>query len=216
VDAAQSSGVIEIDVEEQGITILCASSHKGLMGPPGAGLLYVSPEVEIEPLVAGGTGSASEDLEMPGAYPDHLEAGTLPGPAIAGLAAGIEWVKAQGLAKIRNHKDALCDSFLDWAEKNEAIKVYGGRRTSGALRTGVISFSLNGVAPAVVADELDRRWGVAVRAGLHCAALAHHSLGTLSDGLVRVSFGCFNSQADVERLTKALESLSRTVSGISS
>ncbi|MBX9877966.1 MAG: aminotransferase class V-fold PLP-dependent enzyme [Candidatus Obscuribacterales bacterium] len=125
VDAAQSAGVIEQNIDDLGISIWCASGHKGLMGPPGVGLLYVKSSIEIEPLISGGTGSNSENFAMPSDYPDHLEAGTLPGPAILGLAAGVKFLADSGIAKIAEHELRLAAKFLDWAETQPHIHIYG-------------------------------------------------------------------------------------------
>jgi len=202
IDAAQSAGIVETNIEKLNVSIWCASGHKGLMGPSGIGLLYVNPSVELEPLISGGTGSQSEDLHMPREYPDHLEAGTLPGPAIAGLAAGIEWLKQTSLAEISRHEMELAEKFLEWAGKQPHIHIYGPKTTAGRL--AVISFSVDGTTPDKVADILDSRYGIAVRPGLHCAGAAHKTLGTLDSGLIRASFGWFNTDSDVEYFCQAL------------
>ena len=205
VDAAQSAGFTESNIDSLGITIWCASGHKGLMGLPGVGLLYVSPEVELDPLIAGGTGSGSEELAMPEFYPDHLEAGTIAGPAIVGLAAGVEWLKAKSLQSVRAHERALAQRFLDWAAGVKWLKLYGPE--SAGARTGTVAFQVEQVGADRLADLLDQEHGIAVRSGLHCAANAHRALGTLGSGLVRASFGSFNSTGEVDRLSDALENL---------
>jgi len=205
VDAAQSAGFVESRIEELGISMWCASGHKGLMGPPGVGVLYVSSNVDLEPLIAGGTGSRSEDLEMPPAYPDKLEAGTLPGPAIVALGAGVSWLEATGLTNVREHETALADRFLTWAADCRQLHVYGAGR--GARRTGIVAFQVRDVTADRVADVLDRDCGIAVRSGLHCASLAHRALGTIETGLVRASFGYFNTLYEVDELCRALENI---------
>ncbi len=205
VDAAQSAGTIEQNIDSMGISIWCASGHKGLMGPAGVGLLYVHPSIELEPLISGGTGSQSEVLEMPDEYPDHLEAGTLPAPAIIGLAAGVKWIADTGLAKIAEHEMALAAKFISWAQKQSHIHIYGPKTTAGRL--AVVSFSVDGMTPDQVADILDNQYGIAVRPGLHCAAATHKSLGTLDSGLTRASFGWFNTESDVEYFCQALSEI---------
>lgn len=206
VDAAQSAGWTSHQLDGLGVSLWCASGHKGLFGPPGVGLLYVSPEVEVEPLIAGGTGSRSEQLEMPEHYPDRLEAGTLPGPAIAGLGAGVAWLEQTGLERVRSHERNLVERFVSWAQSSGSVEVYGPG--PGGNRTGIVAFKVKGVSPDRVADRLDRDWGIAVRAGLHCAAQAHKALGTLATGLVRASFGYFNTVDEVDELCCALETIS--------
>jgi cysteine desulfurase family protein len=206
VDAAQSAGWTGHELDALGVSLWCASGHKGLFGPPGAGLLYVSPQVELEPLIAGGTGSRSEQLEMPDHYPDRLEAGTLPGPAIAGLGAGVAWLEQTGLKRVRSHELNLAERFLAWAQASGCIDVYGPG--PGSKRTAIVSFNVKGVSADRVADLLDRNWGIAVRAGLHCAAQAHKALGTSATGLVRASFGYFNTADEVDELCRALAIIS--------
>lgn len=205
VDAAQSAGVIKQDIDDLGISIWCASGHKGLMGPPGVGLLYVKASMEIEPLISGGTGSNSENFAMPSDYPDHLEAGTLPGPAILGLAAGVKFLADIGIAKIAEHELTLAANFLAWAERQPHIHIYGPKSVAGRL--AVVAFSVDGMTPDKVADILDSRYGIAVRPGLHCAAAAHRTLGTVDAGLVRASFGWFNTESDVEYFCQALSEI---------
>ena len=202
VDAAQSAGTIEQNIGSMPISIWCASGHKGLMGPAGVGLLYVHPSIELEPLISGGTGSQSESLAMPDEYPDHLEAGTLPGPAIIGLAAGVKWITETGLAKIAAHEMAMTAKFISWAQKQPHIHIYGPKTTAGRL--AVVSFAIDGMTPDKVADILDNQYGIAVRPGLHCASAAHSKLGTLNIGLTRASFGWFNTESDVEYFCQAL------------
>lgn len=202
VDAAQSAGIVEQNIEDLGITVWCASGHKGLMGPAGVGLLYVNPCVEIEPLISGGTGSQSEALCMPAEFPDHLEAGTLPGPAILGLAAGVKFLADTGIAEIADHEMALAQKFLTWAERQPHIHIYGPKTLESRL--AVISFSMDGMTADKVADILDEHYGIAVRPGLHCASAAHKTLGTIDTGLVRASFGWFNTESDVEYFCQAL------------
>jgi cysteine desulfurase family protein len=206
VDAAQSAGCVRSRIEELGVSIWCAPGHKGLLGAPGVGLLYVSPQVELTPLVAGGTGSGSEELSMPKCFPDRLESGTLAGPAIAGLSAAVDFLIERGPDNIARHERELAAQFIAWAAERPYIQLYG----PGAYaerRTGIVSFSMRGITPDRVADLLNRNFDIAVRAGLHCAAVAHQTLGTVATGLVRVSFGPFNKQSEVGALLSALESI---------
>ncbi len=206
VDAAQSAGCVQSRIDALAVSIWCAPGHKGLLGPPGVGLLYVSPKVELTPLIAGGTGSGSEDLAMPVTFPDSLESGTLAGPAIAALGAAVDYLSERGPDNIARHERKLAQQFLAWASQRPYIQLYGPGHDS-ERRTGIVSFSMNGVTPDRVADLLNRNFDIAVRSGLHCAAVAHKTLGTVATGLVRVSFGPFNKETEVTALSSALESI---------
>lgn len=217
VDAAQSAGRIQAPVAMDGISFWCASSHKGLMGPPGVGLLYVHEDYELTPLVSGGTGSASENLDMPEVFPDHMEAGTMAGQVIAALGAGVQWLEQTSVQQIIEHETALANKFLFWCWEQDGIEVYGSGRQQPveALHPAsamphaipVVSFNLKRLSSDRVADMLNREFGIAVRAGLHCAALAHKTLGTLNQGTVRASFGWFNTKDEVEILCDALATI---------
>lgn len=211
VDGAQTAGKLETALDSSGISFFCASGHKGLMGAPGVGVLYVAPDMPIVPLIAGGTGSRSESLEVPGEFPDRLEAGTSPGPAIAALAAGVHWLKTEGISTGLKAELYLTERFLVWARAQSYIKVFGPqnvRPENGVpVRMPVVAFSMDGISPSSLADMLDTEYGIAVRAGLHCAPLCHKQLGTLKEGLVRVSFGVFNVGNEVDALISALEKI---------
>ena len=211
VDAAQTAGKFAVNLDDSGISFFCASGHKGLMGAPGVGVLYVAPDAPIVPLIAGGTGSRSESLAVPTEFPDRLEAGTLPGPAIAALAAGVHWLKTEGINTGLKAELYLTERFLFWAKGQSYIKVFGSdkvRPEKGVpVRMPVVSFSMDGISPSLLADRLDTEYGIAVRAGLHCAPLCHEQLGTIGEGLVRVSFGVFNVGNEVEALISALEAI---------
>ena len=223
VDAAQTAGRFPSCLENDGITFWCASAHKGLMGPQGLGLLYVHSGYSLTPLVMGGTGSASEQLQMPDIYPDHLEPGTMPAFSIAGLNAGVSWLKNVGVNAVVRHENLLAHRFLNWALNASFIKVFGGPEKSdflddgdskGSQRTGktrlpTVSFQIHGRSADMVADYLDRDASIAVRSGLHCALQAHRALGTESSGLVRASFGFFNTIDDVDKLCETLEELGK-------
>lgn len=203
VDGAQVAGKLDVKLDDSGITFFCASGHKGLLGAPGVGLLYVAPDASLVPSILGGTGSRSESFEVPEEYPDHLEAGTLPGPAIAALAAGVHWLESEGVSTALKRELALTQRFLAWANGKDYIKVFGPPGTEN--RMPVVSFSMIDVHSSTLAERLDTEYGIAVRRGLHCASLCHEHLGTLKEGLVRASFGVFNIEAEVDTLTHALE-----------
>ncbi|MFN8659116.1 MAG: aminotransferase class V-fold PLP-dependent enzyme [Candidatus Obscuribacterales bacterium] len=203
VDAAQTAGRLPFSADALGVAAWCASGHKGLMGPPGVGLLYASPDLKLEPIIAGGTGSHSEDLQMPEELPDRYEVGTPNGPAIAGLGAAAHWIGQQGgFAVLTEKEQQLLKRFLDWAGTRPWLEILGA---FDAKRVATVSFRLPNVAPDMVASLLESDHGIAARSGLHCAQAAHLALGTLDTGAVRVSFGYFNKPEDVDALCTALD-----------
>lgn len=205
IDGAQTAGVFQAAVGK--LSYWCASAHKSLYGAPGLGLLYVNPAVDLEPFVLGGTGSNSEQMDMPLAYPDRLEAGSMAAPAIAALSAGVRFLKETGREKIAQHEMQLCRRFLNWLSERKQFEVAAA---GVEKRSPVVSFRSGVMDSSYIAERLDREFGICVRAGLHCAASAHRALGTLETGLVRVSFGYFNTEEEVDILLHALESISET------
>lgn len=215
IDAAQSAGRVTDSIDELGISIWCASGHKGLFGAPGVGLLYVAPQIQLKPLVMGGTGSHSNELEMPDSLPDRFEAGTLAGPAIAALGGGVRWLKEVGVHNVIAKEQALTARFLEWAQRTGTVQVVGARAPSfgpggsivGTGGTSVVSFNVPGVGSDVVAQVLDTEFGIAVRPGLHCNSAGHAALGTTQTGLVRASFGYFNTDQEVDMLCSGLAAI---------
>jgi cysteine desulfurase family protein len=209
VDAAQTAGRKKNTLQHEGIAFWAASAHKGLYGPSGIGLLYVNPRFDLEPLVAGGTGSASEQMTVPSAYPDRLEPGTMPVHAIAGLQAGLEFVLSTGIDRILEHEDQLSRRFLRWCSEHPAlIRTFGAH--SAHDRLPVVSFQLKEMTCDRVADILDTEYGICVRSGLHCSALAHTTIGTIDQGTVRASFGYFTTVDDIDELCEALSQFARS------
>ena len=172
-------------------------SHKGLYGPQGTGVLLCG-EAKTEPLLEGGTGSLSVQQEMPEFLPDRLEAGTQNVCGAAGLLAGMEFVTKRGIERIGRHEQILCHYLADRLNKTPEIQVF-----SGESQSGVLSFRIHGMDSELVGDLLGKR-GIAVRAGLHCAPLAHKTAGTLDSGTVRVSFSAFNQMEHAERAAKII------------
>ncbi|MGI6512852.1 MAG: aminotransferase class V-fold PLP-dependent enzyme [Syntrophomonadaceae bacterium] len=207
VDASQTAGVIPVNVQQAQADLLAFPGHKGLYGPPGIGVLYVGSGIELEPRKFGGTGSQSEDLEMPHLIPDRYEAGTLNTVGIAGLGAGIDFVQQTGMEKIAAHERELTRHLMVEIKDISRIKIYGPPNPED--RVGVVGFNIEGVDSTEVAFILDQVYGIAVRAGLHCAPLAHKTLGTLEKGLVRVSFSIFNTHKEVDQLISALHEIVR-------
>lgn len=205
VDAAQSAGVLPIDVEAMGIDMLAFPGHKGLLGPQGTGGLYIRPDLEVAPLMHGGTGSQSETPEQPSIRPDRYEAGTPNTPGLAGLAAGVRHVLHESVEKIYNREWALTQRLLEGLREVPGIRLLGP--AVGRPRTGIVSFVLNGVDPAEMAFILDQHYGIAVRAGFHCTPLAHHYAGTTETGAVRASVGYGTDEQHVDALIEAVKEI---------
>lgn len=207
LDAAQTAGVIPIDMESLMIDALAFTGHKGLLGPQGIGGFILRPDLEkeIEPLLAGGTGSVSHLEEIPSFMPDRFEAGTPNLPGIAGLNAALKWMIKTGTGNLLDHELRLTDSFLTGLralETDGLIRVVGKRDLFD--RMGVVSITTEKSDPAEIADRLDRDYGIMTRVGLHCAPSAHQTLGTYPTGTIRFSFGYWNTLGEVEIVLKAL------------
>lgn len=192
VDASQSAGVLSIDFKSLGAEYVAMPGHKGLLGPQGTGVLLC--KNSGKPLLYGGTGSHSTDPHMPDFLPDRLEAGTHNVPGIAGLLEGVRWLRQRGLERIHAHEQMLMQSFASLIAENPRLTLY--RANAPKHQTGLLSLSVEGMDCEEVAWHLGRR-GIAVRAGLHCAPMAHQSAGTLEKGTVRFSFSPFNTIKEV-------------------
>jgi cysteine desulfurase / selenocysteine lyase len=204
VDAAQSAGNLPIDVQAMGIDLLAFTGHKGLLGPQGVGGLWVREGVELAPVAAGGTGGDSTPEEMPGAYPDRLEAGTQNGPAIAGLLAGVEWLVREGMGVVRQREAALKARLRAALADVPSVRV---RSPAGEDGVGIVTITFRGLGAAEAAARLDREYRVLVRAGLHCAPEAHAVLGTEATGAVRFSVGWATTPDHVDRAAAAVRAL---------
>ena len=204
VDASQSAGCLHFDFDALGLRFAAMPGHKGLLGPQGTGVLLCSEPVE--PLLTGGTGSESERLAMPVFLPDRLEAGTHNVPGIAGLLAGVEWIRAKGPQRLLRHEQKLARIAA------ERLSLVPGVRTfvapDASEQAGLLSLAVSGVDCETVAEKLSDA-GVAVRAGYHCAPLAHQSGGTAGTGTVRLSFSPFNTERDVLLAVDKLERIAK-------
>ena len=205
VDAAQSAGLLPIDMERMQIDVLCFSGHKGLLGPQGMGGICVREGVKLKPFRVGGTGIRTFDKEQPDEMPTLLEAGTLNMPGIAGLLAGVEYVLEKGTDAIFRQADAYARTFYEGVRNLPGIQVYGD--FEAALRTPVVALNLKDYDSAAVADELMQRFDIAVRSGGHCAPLMHKALKTGKQGAVRFSFSHFNTMEEVQEAVKAMRIL---------
>ena len=209
VDAAQSAGHVPIDVEAMGIDILAFTGHKGLLGPQGTGGLWVREGVEIDPVFSGGTGGDSMPSGMPDAMPDRQEPGTLNGPGIAGLLAGVEWIQANGGVAAQHAREAALKARL----RERLTDIPGVRLLSPTAPEGVgiVTMALDGITPDRLAHRLDREHGVMVRAGLHCAPDAHRVLGCAEEGAVRFSVGWATTEDDVDAAASAVASIAEDI-----
>ncbi len=203
LDAAQTAGIQDISVRQLGLGMLACSGHKGLLGPAGVGVLYIREDLQVDPLLEGGTGSQSENWAQPEFCPDRYESGTPNLPGIAGLAAGLRYLLDAGVERVAGHELRLA------AQLEEGLKRLPGVRVlSPKLRgTGVVSFTVADLDPAHVGFLLDEGYGIAVRTGLHCAPLAHQCLGTYPEGTVRVSPGFSNTADEMEYFLGSLAAI---------
>ena len=207
VDASQSAGTMQIDMQGMGLDIVCFTGHKGLMGPQGTGGLAVAEGIDVAPWAMGGTGVHSFDSLQPLEWPTRLEAGTLNGHGIAGLSAGLDYIEAQGgVEAIAAHERALADRFLAGVREIPGIKLYGA--FDQPVRSAIVSLNVGDIDSAETSDALMQGWGIATRPGAHCAPLMHRALGTERQGVVRFSFGYFNTVEEVDTAIEALRDLS--------
>lgn len=207
IDTAQTSGVLPIDAQELNIDFLAAPGHKGLMGPMGTGILYIKEPESLSPLVCGGTGSSSLDLKQPEALPDRFESGTCNLPGICGLKKGIDFVNSVSIKKIQSHEYSLLVSLYDKLSRINGVVLYTPK-PSAEYNAPLISFNVDGKSSEETADILNRRYSIAVRAGLHCAPLTHKMLGTEETGAVRASMSYFNNSNDIAALANAIKNIS--------
>ena len=206
MDASQSAGAFDINVEEMCIDMLAFPGHKSLMGPQGTGALYISPAIDLKPLKQGGTGSRSELLTMPDIMPDRFESGTLNVPGIAGLGAGAEFILETGIKNIEEKESALTGQLADGLSEIEGVKVFAPGE--GFKRGGAVSITMDGMEPQDAGLIMDQAFDIAVRAGLHCAPDAHTALGTIeTGGTIRISPGYFNTEEDIEKCIEAVSQL---------
>lgn len=205
LDASQSAGVFDIDMERCGISVLCFTGHKGLLGPQGTGGLCVAEGVSIRPLVVGGSGVHSFSRTHPGEYPTRLEAGTLNAHGLAGLSAALDWLDAQGLEPLRQREQMLARQFYQGVCDVPGVKIYGD--WSNPDRAAIVALNLEGEDAGTVSDALYEDFGICTRPGAHCAPLMHRALGTEEQGIVRFSFSHFNTESEVDTAVQAVRSL---------
>ena len=208
VDAAQSAGVRPIDVQAMKIDMLAFPGHKCLYGPQGTGGLYISPEVDLKPLLTGGTGTQSELLHQPVSRPERYESGTLNVPGLAGLAKGVDFILKTGVDAIEKKEYELTARLISGIRQYDNITIWGPQTAKN--RAAVLSITIDGYEPQDISIYLDQIFDIAVRSGLHCAPYAHETLGTLGKGgTVRISPGYFTTEEEIDACIEAIGIISR-------
>lgn len=210
VDAAQTGGTTPLDMKDSKISFLCFTGHKGLMGPTGTGGLAVDPAFNLDSFIEGGTGSNSDKEEQPTQWPDKFESGTQNYWGLAGLRAAVDFLLKTSVQAVRRKEEALTAQFLKGLEKVPGVKVHGLPLGAEKDRVAVVSLNIEGRDPSEVGYELEQRFGIMTRVGLHCAPLAHRTLGTYPTGTVRFSFGYYNTPSEVEKAVRALKEITRS------
>ncbi|TBL77460.1 aminotransferase class V-fold PLP-dependent enzyme [Paenibacillus thalictri] len=207
VDAAQTAGTLPLDIAASGIHMLAFPGHKGLLGPQGTGGLYIAPDIDLEPLLYGGTGSQSEEIEQPTVRPDRYEAGTQNTAGIAGLNEGVKFVLQETVEKIHHKEWGLTQRLMEGLLGIDGVAILGP--DLGQNRTGIVSFNLAQADSSEISFILDQSYQIAVRAGYHCSPLAHECAGTLGVGAVRASIGYFTTESEVDELIAAVKEISQ-------
>jgi len=203
IDASQSAGKIPIDMQAQNIDVVAFTGHKSLFGPTGIGGLYVREGIEIRPTRVGGTGIRSADRTQPEEYPYRLEAGTLNTLGIAGLNAGVKWIRSQGMESLHNHEMQLAQELRDRLAEVPGVNLYCQEDLANHI--AVLAFNLEGVEASDVGEMLNLEHNLACRTGLHCAPLLHQQLGTAQiGGAVRFSLGPFTTSDHILYADSAL------------
>lgn len=210
IDAAQGLGCIEIDLSNMYASMVAFPGHKGLMGPQGTGGLYVAPNINLKPIMSGGTGSKSGSLFQPNIMPDKYESGTLNTTGIVGLGAGIKFIEKTGINAIKTKKDALIKRLHAGIAQNRLIKIYSSENTEE--NSGIVAFNIKGIDSSEICDSLDKNYSIASRSGLHCAPLAHNHFKTQNSGIVRLSVGWFNSINEIDKAIQSINKIAYEVS----
>ena len=203
VDAAQGAGLFDIDLSNSSIDYLCLAGHKGLYGPMGTGVLIINCDEIPDSLTEGGTGSSSADYNQPGILPDKFESGTVNFPGIAGLGAGVDFVRRKGTQNIYKHELTLTQQIYNSLKNMDNIILYTNFPQYGSYAP-VISFNVKGRGCEETAEILSVKHNIAVRSGLHCAPLAHKYYDTLDIGTVRAVPSVFTTKSDINRFIFAL------------
>lgn len=205
VDAAQGAGHMDLDVKKNHIDILAAPGHKGLLGPQGTGLLYIRRGIEMEPMLTGGTGSHSKEVQQPMDFPEGYEAGTVNAPGIIALGAAIRLLNKIGVDVIEEYERRLVEKLHRGLEQIPQVTIYGPKDTR--RKTAVIAMNIAGMDCEEVASVLNDNYGIAVRAGFHCSGMAHETIGTGDVGCVRICPGFYTGEKDIEAVIEAVKQI---------
>ena len=208
VDASQTAGVFDINMEEMGIDVLCFTGHKGLLGSQGTGGICVRQGVAVRPLIVGGSGVHSYSKSHPEDMPTALEAGTLNGHGIAGLYAALRYIQETGMEQIKERELSLMRQFYDGVRTIPGVTIYGDFT---GQRAPIVSLNIRDYDSGEVADELAYHYEIYTRAGAHCAPLMHRALGTESTGAVRFSMSHFNTEAEIDEAVRAVHEIANTL-----
>lgn len=208
VDCAQTAGAVpmNIDLEKFNNCIMAFTGHKSLFGPTGTGGMCIGSNINLSPLICGGTGSKSDKDNQPEFLPDQLESGTINVIGLAGLKAGIDFLLKEGISKIRKHEKELVNAFINGATYIKGVKIYGTKNPE--KQAGLVSFNIENMSPSIIGLILDRKYSIMCRIGLHCNPNAHKTDGTFPDGTIRFSFSYFNTIEQVEKSISALKEIS--------
>lgn len=209
VDVAQSAGVYDIDVKDMNIDLLAFPGHKGLLGPQGTGGLYINEGIELVELREGGTGSVSDVLYQPDVLPDKFESGTLNAPGIIALGQGVKYILDHGIDNIRKTEEDLTRHFIEELRKIDKVKIYGPLdvKEQGA----VVTINIGDEDSSEISYILDEEYDIGVRSGLHCAPLAHKTIGSFKQGAIRFSFGPFNTHEEIEKGIEAIRQITKGI-----
>ncbi len=209
LDASQTAGVFDIDMQKMGIDILCFTGHKSMLGPQGTGGICVREGIHVRPLKSGGSGILTYSKKHPEQMPTALEAGTLNGHGIAGLHAAVEFLNKTGLSRIRAKEETLLKRFYEGIRNLPDLKIYGD--FSDFNRCAILALNIGDYDSSEVADELAQDYGISTRPGAHCAPLMHKALGTVSQGAVRFSFSYFNTEEEIDAAIQALKEMTVSI-----
>jgi cysteine desulfurase family protein len=205
VDAAQTAGSYPVNIQKSNIDLIAFSGHKGLLGPPGTGVLYIGKNIDLDPLKEGGTGSHSDMEEQPYELPQRYESGTLNTLGIAGLGSAVNFILEESVEKIRQHEKTLVDHLLSELNKIPEIVIYGPRDSS--KQVAIVSFNLKSWEPGEAGAILDQSFDIKVRTGLFCAPAAHKTFGTYPKGCIRIGMGYFNNHEEIDFTVNALKQI---------
>lgn len=206
LDAAQTAGIIPINVDELNLSMLAFSGHKGLLGPLGTGGLFVRENIQLSPVIVGGTGTESNNKNQPRTMPDMLHSGTLNTPAIMALAEAVRYINRTGIAAIEEKEWTLAQRLFGGLMNIDGVKVYGLEKGN---RNGTVAFNIRDMDSQVVADILNKDFGIATRGGYHCSYIAHQTLGTEKTGAVRAGFGAFSTAKEADQLIFAVNRIAK-------